>query len=194
MPRLWVRHSFVFRSLARGVYNRLNHDPRRISWTGFGIIKAARRTCRSGWLISFSANGPAPVACRRGLSEGADGCGRSSGSEWPPLSRNRPFPFLHRREGDPHARPAEPIRPGEGREPGSSGNIHDLGRSELVNGLVQCVDVEVCLHSTIVLGPMADKVPVSFSSKISRLQIVAYMRVRNSGSELTPPKPVGYEQ
>lgn len=47
---------------------------------------------------------------------------------------------------DPHARPAEPIRPSEGRELRSLISIHDLGRAEFVDGLAQRLDAEVGLQ------------------------------------------------
>ena len=43
-------------------------------------------------------------------------------------------------------RPAQPIRPGEGCELASLIRVHDLGRAELVDGLVQCFDAEVGLQ------------------------------------------------
>ena len=52
------------------------------------------------------------------------------------------FP-IHR---DPHPGTPKPIRPREGRELGSLICVHDLGRAELMNGLVQRFDAEVGLQ------------------------------------------------
>lgn len=50
---------------------------------------------------------------------------------------------IHR---DPHARPAQSIPPSEGRELRSLIGIHDFGRAELVDGLIQGLDAEVRLQ------------------------------------------------
>ncbi len=52
------------------------------------------------------------------------------------------FP-IHR---DAHAGSAEPVGPGEGRELAALIRVHDLGRAELVDGLVQRFDAEVGLQ------------------------------------------------
>lgn len=71
-----------------------------------------------------------------------------------PVFQGSPEPFyknvveeaafsVHR---DPHANPAQPVRPGEGREQRSLIGIHDLGRAEIVDGLVQRLDKELGLQ------------------------------------------------
>ena len=52
---------------------------------------------------------------------------------------------IHR---DPDARPAEPFGPGKGRELGTLIRIRDLGRPELVDGLVERFDAEVGLAAS----------------------------------------------
>ena len=47
---------------------------------------------------------------------------------------------IHR---DPDANPFQPVGPGEGRELRPLIAVHDLGRAELVDGLVQGLDAEV---------------------------------------------------
>ena len=55
--------------------------------------------------------------------------------EEPPLA-------VHR---DAHAGSAQPIRPGKGRELAALVGVHDLGRSEAVDGLVQRLNAKVGL-------------------------------------------------
>ena len=52
------------------------------------------------------------------------------------------FP-IHR---DAHAGPAQAVRPGKRRELATLIGIHDLGRAELVNGLVQRLNAEIDLQ------------------------------------------------
>lgn len=58
------------------------------------------------------------------------------------LSIQRPF-AVHR---DPGPDPFQPVDPGEGRELRPVIGVHDLGRAELVDRLVQRFDAEVSLQ------------------------------------------------
>lgn len=62
---------------------------------------------------------------------------------------------------DTHCGPAQPIRPGEGSDLGALIGDYDLGRAELVNGLIQLLDARDGLQRVgDALGQILSHVPI----------------------------------